>query len=162
MSLPGLHRFFFQDSLFSPFSDEQLKNLRRDVDERPGLLELFTGLKDQINEYDVIDDSKAVSIFNSTKFDEYILSTSINNLHIMKAGRFDQQYSDKVNTFNWENLYLKAPSLIRLFSEKLTGQYKYVLIDSRTGFTDTSGICPMLLPQKLVVVFTPNLQLYRY
>src|SRR5439155_6942637 len=29
---------------------------------------------------------------------------------------------------------------------------------SRTGITDTSGICTMLLPEKLVVVFTPNHQ----
>jgi hypothetical protein len=33
-----------------------------------------------------------------------------------------------------------------------------VLIDSRTGLTDIRGICTMLMPEKLVVVFTPNRQ----
>ena len=33
-----------------------------------------------------------------------------------------------------------------------------MLIDSRTGVTDISGICTSLLPEKLVVVFTPNRQ----
>jgi hypothetical protein len=32
---------------------------------------------------------------------------------------------------------------------------EYVLTDSRTGISDVSGICTMLLPDKLVVVFTP-------
>ncbi|MGH8772305.1 MAG: tetratricopeptide repeat protein, partial [Burkholderiales bacterium] len=36
--------------------------------------------------------------------------------------------------------------------------YDVVLIDSRTGMTDISGICTALLPDKLVVVFTPNQQ----
>lgn len=36
--------------------------------------------------------------------------------------------------------------------------YRHVLIDSRTGFTDTSGICTMLMPEVLVVVFSPNRQ----
>jgi hypothetical protein len=33
-----------------------------------------------------------------------------------------------------------------------------VLIDSRTGLSDVSGICATLLPEKLVTVFTPNRQ----
>jgi hypothetical protein len=37
-------------------------------------------------------------------------------------------------------------------------QFRYVLIDSRTGVTDTSGICTRLMPEKLVVVFAPNAQ----
>lgn len=35
---------------------------------------------------------------------------------------------------------------------------QYVLIDSRTGITDTSGICTSILPEKLIAVFTPNRQ----
>lgn len=44
------------------------------------------------------------------------------------------------------------------FADRLAEEFKYVLVDSRTGHTDMSGICTMLLPQKLVVVFTPNNQ----
>src|SRR5262249_23932971 len=43
-------------------------------------------------------------------------------------------------------------------AKQLTSEYDYILIDSRTGLADTSGICTMLMPQKLVVVFTPNRQ----
>ena len=36
--------------------------------------------------------------------------------------------------------------------------YDYVLIDSRTGFGDTSGITTMMLPDVLVNCFTLNTQ----
>jgi hypothetical protein len=36
--------------------------------------------------------------------------------------------------------------------------YDYVLIDSRTGVSDTSGICTMQMPDTLVVCFTLNHQ----
>lgn len=44
------------------------------------------------------------------------------------------------------------------FAERLGEMFQYVLIDSRTGVTDISGICTSLMPEKLVVVFTPNRQ----
>ena len=160
LEAPGLHRFFFQASLFTSFTIEQLQKLEKNVNEGQGLIDLFITLNNMLDGYSKVDDSVVRQILNKVKFDDYIISTSLKNLFILKAGRFDKQYSDKVNTFNWENLYNKSPSLIRLFSETLTKQYKYVLIDSRTGFTDISGICTMLLPQKLVVVFTPNNQSY--
>jgi hypothetical protein len=40
----------------------------------------------------------------------------------------------------------------------LANDYDYVLIDSRTGLTDTSSICTAVLPDKLVTVFIPNRQ----
>ena len=160
LEAPGLHRFFFQDSLFNSLTNKDIKQLYRDVDEKPGLIDMFMTLNKSISEYDVIDDTIVSQVLNQIKINDYIIPTSLNNLYMLKAGRFDEYYSDKVNTFNWERLYDKAPSLIRLFSEELTKRYKYVLIDSRTGFTDISGICTMLLPQKLVLVFTPNRQSY--
>ena len=36
--------------------------------------------------------------------------------------------------------------------------YDYVLIDSRTGVSDTSGICTVQMPDTLVICFTPNSQ----
>ena len=52
----------------------------------------------------------------------------------------------------------RAPGVYRAFGEKLAEHYRYVLIDSRTGVTDISGICTYLLPERLVMVFTPNRQ----
>ena len=57
---------------------------------------------------------------------------------------------------SWEGLFRERRSIYRRFAERLAEHYRYVLIDSRTGVTDISGICTSLFPEKLVVVFTPN------
>ena len=38
----------------------------------------------------------------------------------------------------------------------MKGLYDYILIDSRTGVSDTSGICTIEMPDTLVVCFTLN------
>ena len=50
------------------------------------------------------------------------------------------------------------PLFFQIFAEYLSANYDFVLIDSRTGLTDAGGICTMLMPDKLVLVFTPNNQ----
>lgn len=87
-----------------------------------------------------------------------MIKTDIPGLDLIKAGRFDKGYAERVGTFKWLKLYSKSPFLIRTFADRLAADYQYVLIDSRTGLTDTSGICAMLLPEILVAVFTPNRQ----
>ena len=42
--------------------------------------------------------------------------------------------------------------------EELRKHYDYILIDSRTGLSDTSGICTVQMPDQLVVLFTLNRQ----
>ena len=70
----------------------------------------------------------------------------------------DESYPTRVNGFDWEQLYHDAPDVFSAFAQMLAERYDYVLVDSRTGITDAGGICTMLLPDRLVVVFTPNRQ----
>src|SRR5208337_3662529 len=88
----------------------------------------------------------------------YITGTGVSNLSLMKAGRFDSAYHQKVNSFDWEGLYNRIPGIFVTFAEHLSERFDYILIDSRTGETDISGICTRLLPSALVVVFVPNHQ----
>lgn len=88
----------------------------------------------------------------------HIARTRLGNLWLMKAGRFDADYPRRVSTFNWEVFYKRRPDFFGAFAAWLSRRFSHVLIDSRTGITDTSGICTMLMPEKLVVVFTPNHQ----
>jgi tetratricopeptide (TPR) repeat protein len=55
-------------------------------------------------------------------------------------------------------LFDSSPALFRCFGDNLARHFRHVLVDSRTGRTDSAGICTTLLPRKLVVVFTPNRQ----
>ena len=81
-------------------------------------------------------------------------------LDVMSAGRYDASYSDRVSTFPWATFYehLGGASLLDRLRVRLREDYDYVLIDSRTGVTDTSGICTVKMPDQLVIAFTLNTQ----
>jgi tetratricopeptide (TPR) repeat protein len=147
-------------------------------DEHEPLLELYPGLIDLFVELDAAtrapnaatteetdkedrdpqDEEEARALIEKVDPERFILKTDVPSLHMMKAGCFDDGYAARVSMFQWEALYNRSPWLIRSLAEYLAEYYQYVIIDSRTGITDISGICTMLLPEKLVVVFTPNRQ----
>lgn len=81
-------------------------------------------------------------------------------LDFVPAGRQDSGYSLRVNSFNWQHFYSKLGGGIFLEAVKrrLRAEYDYVLIDSRTGVSDTSGVCTVQMPDTLVVFFTLNEQ----
>lgn len=80
-------------------------------------------------------------------------------LDFVPAGRQGPDYAARVNSFNWQNFYERLDGGLFLEAAKQsTVGYDYVLIDSRTGVSDTSGICTVQMPDTLVVCFTPNTQ----
>jgi MinD-like ATPase involved in chromosome partitioning or flagellar assembly len=81
-------------------------------------------------------------------------------LDFIPAGKQDPGYAIRVNSFNWKDLYEKLGGGVFLEAAKNTirKEYDYVLIDSRTGVSDTSGICTIQMPDELVVCFTLNSQ----
>ena len=128
----------------------------------PGCLELFTALDAKRFEYDPKDfhanRQRALKDLEYLDFESYLLPTSIPGLDFIKAGRMDADYARRVGEFHWDRLFHSTVGLFHGFADFLRQRFKYVLVDSRTGMSDTSGICTMLLPDKLVVVFTPNQQ----
>lgn len=175
LEAPGLHRYFRNRLAGRKLSVDPLED---PFGSQPGLIDLFYELDkktDYYNEYKhkveggsdlasrtLSSEKLARTTIDNVNLQEYIVPTTLKGLSLLKAGRFNSEdpneYSERVNKFNWEALYKKSPHLIRMFAETLAERYAYVLIDSRTGVTDISGICTMLLPEKLVVVFTPNIQ----
>ena len=174
LEAPGLHRYFRHRlpsrRLGLPSSGDYHES-------RSGLIDLFYDLNEKTDrlierhkeehtsnpESQPIDSEQlARNAISEINLQDYIISTTLNSLSLLKAGVFStkdpNEYSERVNKFNWEALYQKSPKLIRVLAETLAEKYAYILIDSRTGVTDISGICTMILPEKLVVVFTPNLQ----
>lgn len=81
-------------------------------------------------------------------------------LDLLAAGRQGASYSRRVTAFNWQNFYdrLGGGVFLESLKARMRKAYDYVLIDSRTGVTDTAGICTVQLPDALVVCFTPNNQ----
>jgi hypothetical protein len=81
-------------------------------------------------------------------------------LDFIPAGRQGLTYSTRVNSFNWQNFYdrLGGGVFLEATKRRMRAEYDYVLIDSRTGVSDTSGICTVQMPDTLVVCYTLNNQ----
>ncbi|HET6705862.1 tyrosine-protein kinase family protein, partial [Amycolatopsis sp.] len=81
------------------------------------------------------------------------------DVSLLAAGRQDADYTRKVQDIDWGGLYREgfAEFLERCRAE-WTGKYDFVLIDSRTGISDSGGICTAHLPDRLAVLFTANQQ----
>ena len=151
LEAPGLHRYFqnyIENSVNKSFA----------FDSHPGLIDLFYEMKQLCEQKQITNDDIPDSYFSEIKLEKYILKTSIRSLYLMSAGQLNEEYSSRVNGFNWEEFFNSYPSLMLKLSEYLSRKYNYVFIDSRTGHTDISGICTAIMPDKLVVVFTPNKQ----
>jgi MinD-like ATPase involved in chromosome partitioning or flagellar assembly len=80
------------------------------------------------------------------------------DVFMIPSGVGSLEYAAKVRAFSW-SLFLKelngGPILERWRREWST-EFDFILIDSRTGITDTGGICTILLPDFLVLMFTAN------
>jgi Mrp family chromosome partitioning ATPase len=161
LEAPGLHRFF-RGRLYDRFSSSLQQLPLHDgaaLSRRLGLIDLFWELTEAVPAGLVeLTAAAETGLRGQLDLRRFVLETDIEGLHVLKAGRFDQAYPLRVTTFDWAGLYRKAPWALPWFCSWIGESYEYVLIDSRTGITDTSGICTMLLPEKLVVVFTPNRQ----
>ncbi len=80
-------------------------------------------------------------------------------IDLIGAGRQDGTYSERVNTFDWKRFYeLGGARALTLAKDYLRSRYDWILIDSRTGVSDTSGICTIQMPQSVVACFTLNRQ----
>jgi cellulose biosynthesis protein BcsQ/uncharacterized protein (DUF2267 family) len=157
LEAPGLHRYL------APFL----------ADVRPntwGVLELFAVLEKAVDRMlataptekgttsERVADEDVAHIVDELDLAPFIEDTRLGTLKLMPAGVFDDTYHLRLSRFDWEELHRKAPALFRCLAGRLARDYSLTFVDSRTGLSDTSGICTMLLPDVLVMVFTPNQQ----
>lgn len=81
-------------------------------------------------------------------------------ISVISAGKEAPSYVDDVQSLDWNRLFER--NHIGLYFERLRDEWKasfdLVLIDSRTGLSDSGSICTALLPDQLIVFFTANEQ----
>lgn len=115
------------------------------------------GIIDFVNEYQTSNRAPDVSRFVGKTAE---VGDNGGELWIMPSGIQGDAYARELNQIDWGELYEKRDGY--LLFEDLRAQWKnvvdpdYVLIDSRTGHTDTSGICTRQLPDAVVILFFPN------
>ena len=79
-------------------------------------------------------------------------------IDLLTAGRQGPLYGRRLNAFSFVDFYEKlgGQRMLQIARRQMKGLYDYVLIDSRTGVSDTSGISTVEMPDTLVVCFTLN------
>jgi hypothetical protein len=155
LEAPGLHRYFrpYVRTASGNDRDEELENA-------PGLIEFLLATQSKASAFEKVlsRDEVLHYVFLPMNISDYFVHTDIPKLKLLKAGAFNVSYSARINTFDWKGLYTSQPFFFAGLADYLSLNFDFALIDSRTGFTDISGICTSLLPDALVAVFTPNLQ----
>lgn len=151
LEAPGLYRFF------GPVVEEPQHQ------QLPGLLEYFYGLRELLQREDGLHDrlkgeDGATLLADRLPMEGFVVPDVVSNVDLMKAGRLDHDYAKLAGEFEWVQFFRAFGNAISAFHRMVAARYDYCLIDSRTGLNDISGICTSLLPEKLVVVFTPNEQ----
>ena len=161
LEAPGLHRYF------RPFlSDPELLD-------SPGLIDFFVHFTEAACLQARATATTSASVPTSERAWFYdradLLRYSLpldykfpqgGTLDLVGAGQQGPSYGARVNSFQWKEFYEKLGGGVFLEAVKaeLRCQYDYVLIDSRTGLSDTSGLCTVQMPDELVVCFTFNRQ----
>lgn len=161
LEAPGLHRYFrpfLTDKDLVGFESEGVIDFVLDVAHRLATPSAETAPRDQrwIDEHaDVSQWTKRLTWPSG----EDAVTGLKGTIDFVPAGRQGPQYAQRVNSFDWAGFYEKYNG--GAFMDALRRsmeRYDWVLIDSRTGVSDTSGICTVHFPDTLVVCFTLNYQ----
>lgn len=122
--------------------------------EAPGLHRLFparqpyrAGFVDLVYEYATSERVPDLS--------DYIYTSELPGVDILPAGRVDAEYADKLGRIDWGALFQEGDDRDALLPALLRqcATYDYVLVDSRTGLNDQSGICTQYLPGLVAMLF---------
>ena len=110
----------------------------------------------------LVSAKKASSINEWPDWRQYLTTVSlpVGELTTIMAGRRDERYAEELEAFDWTIFFDKrnGGEFFEHLREECLMAYDITLIDSRTGLTDTGGICTIQMPDVLVAVFTASYQ----
>lgn len=146
---PGLHRFFH------PFLRD------KELHSSEGVVDLVRRYADATLQ----PEASSERLTEMARIQEYAVSLDWEFpdggvIDFVPAGRQDDAYSAKVSTFDWDSFWgrLRGGVFIDALRTDMRTHYDYILIDSRTGTSDTAGICTVRMPDTVVNFFTLNKQ----
>ena len=134
LEAPGLDRYFLPEA-------------SQDIRTEPGVIDLLTEAARQPADCDWRKYKKTLNVGEV-------------QIDIMSAGKAGPKYNDRVLRFDWDHFFTASGGgdFLENLREEWKETYEVVLIDSRTGITDSGGVCTILLPDVLIPVITPNEQ----
>ena len=139
LEAPGLERYF---------ADCSRKNAGEE--DGAGLLDLLMQAKAASSPSDWPDWRQYVTV----------IDTPIGELATILAGRGDKNYATDLENFDWSDFFdnHEGGDFFEMLREDWIREYDVTLIDSRTGFTDSGGVCTIQMPDVLIAVFTASHQ----
>lgn len=153
LEAPGLQRFFLENEAAREESATTEREPICVLDEAlckstPGMVDLVVAQR----EGQPLDWRKCVL--------EAHVRGSSEPVHLITAGRPDGDYARRLQSLNWSELFRQhgLGAYLEQLRKEWLERFDFVLIDSRTGISDIGGICTILLPDVLVLVFTSNQQ----
>jgi hypothetical protein len=158
---PGLHHYF------RPFLEDP------DLKSTPGLIDYFVDLLSASRSHSgAASESDSTpwwrdwtSLFRYAQEVEWEFAPTggtegEGELHLVGAGTQGAAYAARVHGFDWPSFYSQCGGgvILEALKEELRREYDYILIDSRTGISDSAGISTVQMPDDVVVLFTLNRQ----
>ncbi|WP_377268549.1 FxSxx-COOH system tetratricopeptide repeat protein [Peterkaempfera sp. SMS 1(5)a] len=147
LEAPGLYRYFF------PFLGDPA------LDSTPGVIDL-------VRDFDALTPRPPAERYHEyARVERYASSLRWDfpeggYIDFVSPGRQTPEYSQAVNTYDWRGFHERrgGSAFLDALRHDMRENYDYALIDSRTGYSDTSGITTLQLPDVLVNCFTFNTQ----
>lgn len=152
LEAPGLHRYFH------PFLDDPDQTTSKGLVDR-----IWAYIEDLSNTAKLDPDRKArfaLAVCEDIVQPLKLPTRSKGCLHLLGAGRQDDEYSAKIGGLDWSNFYARfdGETFIERLIDWARGDYTHILIDSRTGVADTAGICTTQVPDSVIICLVYNRQ----
>ncbi len=130
--------------------------------EAPGLERFFARVKPEIQRLraktpGIVDLVQARKNGKTSHWRDCLIDVS-SGLSMLSAGRSGPDYTARLQSLDFPELFDKYDlgRYIEELRDEWTSQFKFVLVDSRTGVTDIGGICTVHLADVLVLLFTTS------
>jgi MinD-like ATPase involved in chromosome partitioning or flagellar assembly len=133
LEAPGLHRYFADLETVS-------SNL--------GLLDLL------------LDSGGSGALPDWRKYASQVRVEGSVSLTMLTSGRINDEYDGRLLSFEWSDFFRaqNGGALLESLRHHWVTEFDVTLIDSRTGISDSGGVCTVQMPDVLVPVFSPNRQ----
>ncbi len=166
LEAPGLERFFeVSQAIHSP---DEVMNAR-------GIMDLLLSYK-ELRSLPKINSKEAFASQSHSEFPfpveplaNFIMpiykeNLSGGSLAIIPAGRRGEsnftRYTNQVRSFDWNDFYMNwnGEQFFEWFRGEAEAKFDIILIDSRTGVTEMSGVCNYQLADVVILFVAPNQQ----